>query len=203
MDTTSTPEPFAPDAPELAETRPLTPEARAWEPGATVGAKLAIGDHTWLLPLAMTSADLDPFRNEMIRQCAFKGTYSADLLRDAGQLLLMMGYDLRANEAYYLIRSAPLDPLRDALEEALLAYSDNREVGYHDWVRSSLIANGIAPELVDDADLPHVLNQLLATGRAVPPDKFLGVAIEGAQFQAIKNMAVPAPAQPPAEVPAP
>lgn len=201
MDTTESPaEPFASDAPELDESRPLTPEARAWGPDVD-GAKLQIGDREWLRPLAMTSTDFDRWRNEMIRQCAFKGTYSADLLHEAGQLLLMVNYDLQADEAFFLVRAAGLDSLRDALEEALLAYSDNREVGYHHWMRSSLLANGLSPEAIDDSDLPHVLSQLLMTGRAVPPDKFLGVAIEGGQYRAIANMAVPA--TPPTEAPAP
>lgn len=195
MDTTDSPDgPFAVDGPASAGTRPLTPGAREWAPGATSGAKLAIGDREWLLPLAMTSPDFDRWRDEMIRQCAFRGSYSAELLREVGQLLLMVNYDLRADEAFFLVRLAELDPLRDALEECLLAYSGNRECGYHHWVRSSLIANGIAPEAVDDSDLPHVLTQLLETGRAMPPDRFMGVAIEGEKYRSIANMASPRPA---------
>lgn len=191
---TESTEPFvAPDV--VLERPPLTPERRAYE--EIDGNPLRIGDHEWLLPLMMTSPNFDTYRDEMIRQCSYEGKYTAELLRAAGQILLMCNYDLDGDEAFWLIHSAPLDDLRDAVEECLIAYADRR-CEYHDWVRSALLANGLVPDLIPEADLPHVLVQLIKTGRAIPPQDFLGVAIAGEQHRRIKSMA--SPTQSPAEV---
>lgn len=195
-------DPNAPDD-QAEDPRPLTPEARRLEfaddPG---GVPLEIDGQIWTLPLALTHPGLDALREEILTRGHLRGAYPAEMLERAGGILLGGGYDLSGPEQWVLAASAKLDDLRDAVEECLLAQAE-RPRGYRDWVRSSLLANGLDPDLMPEADLPHVLHQLVATRRAIPAHEFLDVALAGAKRAALLSGVTIAKAPPTTPAPAP
>lgn len=165
-------------APAPEDPRPLTPKARRLE--FTDGVPLAIAGEEWLLPLMLTAEGMDPVREEILAFGHMRGSYPAGVLQKAGEILLGSNYDLTGPEQWLLIAQVRLDDLRDVVEECLLAQA-GRPREYRDWVRSSLLANALDPDAIADADLPHVLHQLVSTGRAIPAHEFLDVAVQGAQ----------------------
>jgi len=170
------------DAPDP---RPLTPGARRLDcVDYDSGVPLEIAGEEWRLPLILVDPGMDGVRDELLRLGHLRGSYPRELLETAGAILLGSHYDLSGAEQWLLAASAKLDDLRDAVEECLLAQA-GRPREYRDWVRSSLLANALDPGLIPDADLPHVLHQLVATGRAIPAHEFLDVARAGAQRAAL------------------
>jgi len=50
---------------------------------------------------------------------------------------------------------------------------DQKVRGYVDWVRASLLANGLAPASIPASAINDVLSILIATNRTVPPSRFV------------------------------
>ncbi len=186
---------------QAEDPRPLTPAARRLDfADAPGGVPLEIAGEAWTLPLMLTHPGMDALRERVLVRGYLRESYPAELLEEVGAILLGSAYDLSGPEQWLLAASAKLDDLRDAVEECLLAQSD-RPRGYRDWVRSSLLANGLDPDAIADADLPHVLHQLVATNRAIPAHEFLDVALAGARRAALLSGVTVAKAPPAAPAP--
>lgn len=100
------------------------------------------------------------------------------LLRDAWEVamaLLRANYVLDPEELADLLSVAPGVEAR-ALVDAVLDALFGPEVAgrsYTDWVRASLLANGLDGGEISAADLPNVLAVLIATQRTVPVARFV------------------------------
>ena len=90
-------------------------------------------------------------------------------------LLLQANYRLEPDEAVAIILAADTKDLVEAVLASIFAHDrgDDATRTYTNWARSSLLANGIDPAKIPVADLPHVLRQLVATGRAMPRGEFI------------------------------
>jgi hypothetical protein len=89
--------------------------------------------------------------------------------------LLLVNYELGDDEVADLIEVEPgeeAEELARAVLEALFG-PDQRVNSYVDWVRASLLANGLAPTAIPASALHDVLAILMATNRTVPPSQFI------------------------------
>lgn len=96
---------------------------------------------------------------------------------DAAARLMRANYRLDPDELADLLELAPGDEAEafaTAVLDALFGPED-RARSYQDWVRASLLANGLGSCAIGGDELNDVLATLVATGRAVRPERFVDV----------------------------
>jgi hypothetical protein len=99
-------------------------------------------------------------------------------LRDVlgvARTLLLENYELGDDEVAALLEIEPgeeAEALAKAVLESLFG-TDQRVNSYVDWVRATLLANGLAPTAIPASALHDVLTILLATNRTVSPSHFI------------------------------
>ena len=160
----------------------LTEQTRR-KPGARgVPATLADG-RPWLLaeptfrPKAgpLTTPDVDSALDRFYERIILgEDLPLADLLGVA-RVLLLANYDLAEAEANRLPDTDAGDEaeaLPRVISEALFG-PEHRIRNYTDWVRASLLGNGLAGAEVPASAINDVLTLLLASGRTVPPAQFI------------------------------
>jgi hypothetical protein len=153
---------------------PLTPEDRARN-GAD-GTAVLLGDNQhWLIPSSVHATFLNGHRDRMYEQMLSRGSVAMTDIHAVAWTLLNVNYALTPEEAFTLIRSTDNSALTDAVCNSLLG-EDDPVRSYSNWVRSSLLCNGIKPEDISPADLPHVLHQLVNTSRAQPIEEYTHIA---------------------------
>jgi hypothetical protein len=89
--------------------------------------------------------------------------------------LLLANYDLEEHEVAELLEVEP-GPEAEALAGVVLESlfgPDQKVRGYVDWVRASLLANGLAFTSIPSSALGDVLAILIATNRTVSPSQFV------------------------------
>jgi hypothetical protein len=148
---------------------PSTPLLR---PDAT-GLPCTIAGHVWVLPdyVPEPAAVWDAVYD----QNALAGRYDHGDLRACAVRLLLTNYDLAPDDAVELVWSCDLAELVPPVELALFG-PEPAYRSWSSWVRTSLLANGLSLRTVPAADLRGVLDQLVATGRAVPAEKWISAA---------------------------
>jgi hypothetical protein len=163
---------------ELSEHQRRRPDAR----GRLV--KLADG-RPWLLaeatfqpgPTGLTSPDLDEELDRFHEQIILGDDLSMVDVLSAARKLLLANYDLGDDEVAELLEVEPgeeAEALARGVLESLFG-PDQRVSGYVDWVRASLLANGLAPTSIPASSLVDVLTILVATNRTVAPSEFIDV----------------------------
>jgi hypothetical protein len=93
----------------------------------------------------------------------------------AARTLLLANYDLAETEVAGLLEveaGAEAEALAGVVLESLFG-PDQKVRGYVDWVRASLLANGLAPAAIPASAINDVLSILMATNRTVPPSRFV------------------------------
>jgi hypothetical protein len=98
----------------------------------------------------------------------------ADIMAVA-RTLLLANYDLTDVEVAELLElevGAEAETLAGAVLESLFG-PDQRVRGYVDWVRASLLANGLTLSQIPASAINDVLTILMATNRTVPPSQFV------------------------------
>jgi hypothetical protein len=153
------------------DSRPITPEARAVGPAAGTPVALADG-REWAL------ADRLPYLggvwDDLYDQNVLRGRYDGAKVKTAAYRLLRGNYDLTPDEAFGLLRDVEPAALVDAVERALFGPPPGRaRQTWSDWVVASLLANGIDPDAVPAGRVEHVMDVLLATGRALPQERWI------------------------------
>ena len=110
----------------------------------------------------------------------------ADVLVAAARLL-QENYDLPVDFVAWLLAGADPDALVAAVEGALFG---RRAVirGYSEWAEAALRANGIDPAAVPPPILRAVLDQLVATRRAVPAADFTSAGIAATKRAALTGI---------------
>ena len=91
------------------------------------------------------------------------------------RILLLANYDLIDEEAAGLLEveaGAEAETLAGAVLESVFG-PDQRDRGYVDWVRASLLANGLDASQIPASAINDVLTILMATNRTVPPSQFV------------------------------
>lgn len=153
------------------------------KPGARgIPATLADGQ-AWLLaeptfrPKSgpLTTPDVDPAVDRFYERIVLGDDLPLDDLLGVARALLLANYDLADDEAETLLEvdaAGEAEALARSVSEALFG-PEHRVRNYSDWVRASLLGNGLIAAEVPASALNDVLTLLLATGRTVPPAQFI------------------------------
>ena len=93
---------------------------------------------------------------------------------DVARRLLAANYELTEDELSQLLSVPPGAESRALAEDVLNALfgADRGEKTYTNWVRASLLANGLSDSGIPAQDLVHVLTILVATNRTIPLSAF-------------------------------
>ncbi len=164
----------------------LCPERREYEGASGTPAVLSDGQ-TWLLADGGLRNALDGLRDRIDDEARLRGDVSMLDVSEAAGTLLRANYRLSIDEAADLVFGAPDgDALTAAVLAALFGPPAPRRT-YTNWATSALLANGIDPASIPGDLRPHVLAQLVRTGRAIPVDEFVDSAVAAPQLAAIRD----------------
>ncbi len=167
-------------------------------PGASgIGIRLANGED-WLLARPVVRATRGPLTepdvDDAIERLHEHMTLGEDLplvaIWDAARRLLAPNYRLSSDEMAGLLEVSPgeeAEGLARAVLDALFGPED-RARGYNDWVRTSLLANGLGGHRFRADELADVLAVLVATGRTVRPEKFVDVCRAAEERSALEHL---------------
>ena len=148
--------------------------------------RLADGED-WLLARPIFSAQddgltrprVDAPLNRLFETIAAGETVS---IQDAFQIaarLLLRNYDLDEIELAELLKVAPGEECQamvDTVVAAIFGAEDDART-YTDWVRASLLANGLYSANISASDLPNVMAILVATNRTVSASQFVDACL--------------------------
>ena len=172
---------------------PASPETSARE-GAS-GIPVVLGDGaTWLLADGGLLNALDPIRDKIDDSARIGGQVEMADIGQAAWIMLAANYRLSGPEIGGLILGASQGGLAAAVMEALFGPEHPRRT-YTTWAASALIANGIDPDAVPEGLRPHVLAQLVGTGRAIPIERFVESAVAAPKLAAFRARAEQAAAE--------
>jgi hypothetical protein len=173
-DLTLPPEPDVFSEPEgdVADLETLVPELRQ-RSEAPRGTPVEIAGREWRF--ADYIPELGPVWGRLYDQNALARHYESGDLRLGAVRLLWANYHLTPDEAVVLIRLTSSEDLVRAVEVAMLG-PERVHRTYPDWVVSSFLANGLDLAATPPETRRDVLDQLVMTGRAVPPQEFISSA---------------------------
>ena len=137
----------------------------------------------WLLPdveyqagaASLIRPDLDEAIDRLHEQATIGEEVAVADLLGVARSLLLANYDLADDEVCDLLCVEPGAEIEALAREvfASLFGPAERVRGYTDWVRASLLANGLGESSIPPAAIRDVLAVLVATGRAVPEARFV------------------------------
>lgn len=171
----------SPTAISSPTSEPAEPSRR--KPGAS-GLPVRLADGApWLLAVpryrpsggSLTVPDVDAEIDRLFERSALCGEVELVDVWSAARTLLLANYDLTDDEFAELADVAPGDEARELSATVLEALFGPTEAvrSYSDWVRASLLANGIAPASIRPPDLANVLAILVATDRTIPASRYI------------------------------
>jgi hypothetical protein len=152
------------------------------------GVRLADGQ-LWMLavptyrgagPGALTRPCVDQPLDRIFEDTVLDGGMDWRDLWAAARALLLANYALADDELTLLLSVAPGPEARAlAAEVAGIIFGPGPgEKTYTQWVRASLLANGLGGVEIPSADLLNVLAVLVATGRTLPLSKFADACLQ-------------------------
>ncbi len=174
--------------------KPLTPEARQlFDEISGVPCPMADG-RIWKLARAGLAGSAIELRDDLFDTLAAEEHATREDTICAVHWGLIHNYDVSTEEVWELIGDregyrldgvyrvedqGPLKPI-DAIIAAMVPTAEICEFRYTDWLRASLIANGLDPAAIPPDDIPGVILTLIGTGRALPPERMIASARHGA-----------------------
>jgi hypothetical protein len=156
------------------ETATEMPNAVQTQRNATIeGVEIESLGQTWKLARLGLAKSITKERDSIYEESTLTGKVSMRDIRACAWYMLEANYKIEPEQAILIIKDADQEDLVDATVAAAFVdrYSQNEET-YTNWVRSALLTNGIDPAKISNADVPHVLRQLVATNRAMPITEF-------------------------------
>lgn len=136
----------------------------------------------WLLTIpryrstgaTLTMPDVDRELAQLFDLSSLCGEVALTDVWSAARTLLFANYDISDAEFADLVDldADGEEQLVARVVEALFGPSESSRT-YPDWVRASLLANGIVPATIGPADLANVLSILVATSRTIPASRFI------------------------------
>jgi hypothetical protein len=141
-------------------------------------------------PDHLTQPSVDRVLDQIIDKLALGEDLSLEEIWEAARILLRANYDLQDNEVVALLSVAPgleAQALADAVLDALFG-SDEITRTYTDWVRASLLANGLAASELSARDLPNVLAILVSTHRTIPLTQFTDACRAASERKALESL---------------
>lgn len=175
---------------------PPLPSERARR--ALRGFPVVLADgRAWTLSDATLHRAMDAVRDRIFDGVKLRGRYGHEDVYLAAWLMLLDGYDLSGDELKGLLGGVDADALWPAVRSAFFgpppeaAHAEGRAARtYSAWVRSALLANGLDPAAVDVRDRAFVLGQLVAAGRAAPPEEWIECYEAAGRLEALLAEAV-------------
>jgi hypothetical protein len=168
------------------DTSPLCPELRAH--GQPSGVPILVGGETWLLAHGGIASVLDPFRDRMDDQCRLSDQVNMVDVFEVGLILLRGNYELTTEEVIGLLQGADSKALVAAVMAAVFGDPKPHRT-YTIWAMSSLYGAGLDPDKIPAEWIPHVLQSLVMTGRAVPISQFTDAAMAAPRLKALRARA--------------
>ena len=123
----------------------------------------------------LTTPDVDVEMDRFYEQIVLGDDIPLADIMAVGRILLLANYHLTDDEVAELLEvgvGAEAEALAGAVLESLFG-PDQRVRGYVDWVRTSLLANGLAISQIPASAINDVLTILMATNRTVSPSQFV------------------------------
>ena len=123
----------------------------------------------------LTSPNVDEALDRFYEQIVLGDDVSLADVQAVARTLLLANYELSVDEVADLLEVEPgleAEGLARAVLESLFG-PDDRTRGYVDWVRASLLANGLSASEIPASAIHDVLTILMATNRTVPPSRFV------------------------------
>jgi hypothetical protein len=164
-----------------------TPKSRARHAGI-VGVPLEVAGQTWLLAHGGLRLAMREGRDSLFDDWIYSSQVDVFDCRALAFRLLRINYDLAEAEGFDLVLSADPSALANAVVRAAIPLVAPRKT-FTDWAEGALWANGVDPDKVPPHALPHVLAQLIATGRAISFDDYIDSAVGAAKRAAFLGMA--------------
>lgn len=125
----------------------------------------------------LTTPDVDREIDRFHEQIVLGDDVSLTDILSVARMLLLTNYDLTKYEVAALLEVAE-GPEAEALAKVVLESlfgPDQRTRGYSDWVRASLLANGLTQSEIPASAMNDVLSILITTNRTIPPSQFVDV----------------------------
>ena len=164
------------DEATTVETQPPTnPKERARD--NITGLGITCQGHEWLLPYAQTAKALDTTRDRMYQAIMTIHKVSLRDVWSTAWVLLNWNYRLTPKESSALVYAFNQTELIDAVILTTIGTDTRFEVGYSQWLRSALYANGLDPEKVPGEYLGEVIQHLLSTNRIAPASEMVSFQV--------------------------
>jgi hypothetical protein len=151
---------------------------------AAQGRPVRLADgQPWLLaepafrpgPMGLTTPDIDAEIDRFHEQIVLGEDFSLVDIHAVARKLLLFNYDLTDEDVAELLE-VEAGTEAEALARATLELvfgPDHRARSYVDWVRASLLANGLAQTDIPASAINDVLTVMIATNRTIPPSQFV------------------------------
>jgi hypothetical protein len=139
---------------------------------------------------SLTEPRLDGPVDSLFNQLAHNAHPAIEDIWEAARLLLRVNYDLSDEEVAILLSVAPGQECHDLMNSVLdvLFGPEEGERSYTDWIRASLLANGLTLVEIRANDLPNVMALLVATNRTVPIDMFVDTCRAASSCRALEAL---------------
>ncbi len=172
-----------------AEGRPGSPSPIERRRSETIrGHELEIDGQVWLLHHAGISPMLTEVRDRLYNRSLIAGKANLDDCRVVCFMALMANYHVTPEEARALIwRADPDEVVTQAFQVLFIPQYFRRN--WTDWARASLIINGIDPDKVKPADVPHVLLLLIMTEKTIPAEEYTEAGEAASKFASLRQIA--------------
>jgi len=122
----------------------------------------------WMIARCGLVSTLDDVREALFKEhMRGRGSYSLGNLMVVVFFGLRVNYDLAREEINALMQVTDFSEIVDKVIEAILP-TEAKDRSFTDWMKASLILNGIQPDSVHRDQLPHVIDMLQRLGKTVP-----------------------------------
>jgi hypothetical protein len=175
----------------------LTELTRRKTEAAGLPVRLADGK-PWLLAVprylangeSLTLPNVDESIDCLFEQSVLSGEVSIANIAEAARILLLANYNLDDEEFGELASLAPGEESRAFAATVLEALFGPPQAArsYSDWVRASLLANGVVSSAIRPGDLSNVLSILVATKRTIPAPQFIDASRDAEEQASLESL---------------
>jgi hypothetical protein len=173
-------------------------ESTRRKPGAA-GVPIRLSDgHEWLFAIpqfclnrkSLTTPAIDLELDELFESSTLEGNVSLRSIFSACRLLLLENYLLTDLEIANLLSLASADEAKNLADATMgiLFGVQARERSYSDWIRTSLLANGIGMVAITSDQVSDVMNLLVATKRTIPAQQFINACAVAAENSVLESL---------------
>jgi hypothetical protein len=181
----------SPPMPDLIEHQRRRPGARGRLVRLADGQPWLLAEPSFRPTLSgLTDPDVDREMNQFHEQIVLGDDLALIDIFAVARSLLLANYQLGDDEVAGLLEVEPGEEAEDLARAVLesLFGPDQRVGSYVDWVRASLLANGLASTAIPASALHDVLTILMATNRTISPSQFIDVCREARDRDSLERL---------------